>query len=234
MKPDFVTDGVAKSVAKSVANPTTERDSRNRASACAGNGPLSGEMAGDASTVWAQWPREPERWFARFEVFRTLGPQRSLVEAYALVARAQGLRAKSPGKHWKLAAETWQWHDRATAWDRTERARLHALESERRFDARELRLAMIDRLLEAVFRVLIAAEMDKVDREEARAWLPTLRIFFKDLLQAQRSEWSMPIETGSTEITLHADDLLQAQAALEKWEAERARLLADNREGKTK
>lgn len=186
--------------------------------------------------AWQQLAGEPDKWFARFEVYRTLGPRRTLAETYRLVAGAEGLRGKRPGKAWTRAASRFAWQARATAWDHVERARLRKLEVERRFDAREVRLGMIDRLLEAVFGVLIAAEVDKLGREEARLWLPTLRVFFKDLLAAQRNEWRVaPEEVGAATdatqdaaqdaVTLRADDLLAAQAALERWQAERARLL---------
>lgn len=180
--------------------------------------------------IWAQQSDEPDRWFARFEVFRALGPRRSLAETYRLVAKAEGLTGKRPDKHWTRRARLHNWRKRAGAWDAAERTRLRRLEAERRFDAREVRLGMIDHLLEAVFQVLAKAEMDKMERDEARSLLPTLRIFFKDLLAAQRMEWHQwaemqPAQDAPTEVTLHAEDLLQAQAALERWQTERDALL---------
>lgn len=188
------------------------------------------EAETDAQAIWRQAAHEPDKWFARFEVFRTLGAQRSLAEAYRLVAQAEGLRGQGPNRHWTRMARRFAWRARASAWDVAERARLRRLEAERRFDAREARLGMIDHLLEAVFRVLVAAEMDKLGRDEARQWVPMLRIFFKDLLAAQRVEWQTGLgeETRSAAadtVTLHADDLLRAQAALERWQTARVSLL---------
>ena len=79
---------------------------------------------------------------------------------------------------------------------------------------------MIDRLLETVFSVLLAADMETLDSEEARKSLPTLRVLFKDLIAAQRAELGLPAagkEAGAAAVRFTADDLLAAQRELEDF-----------------
>lgn len=69
----------------------------------------------------ADWDRqegEPGNWFDRFERFRRMGPQRSLLAAAA--AEANERQKKFPGHAsgaWRDAAERWRWKARAAAWD---------------------------------------------------------------------------------------------------------------------
>lgn len=68
---------------------------------------------------WERREGEPKRWFLRFEIFRTLGPGRSL-NAAVNQERASKSRAESrhaPGS-WRNAARTWDWITRAQAWDK--------------------------------------------------------------------------------------------------------------------
>jgi hypothetical protein len=187
-------------------------------------------MEAAAHPIWAQAPDEPDKWFARFEVYRALGPARSLIQAYRLVAQVEGLSGRQPSGYWWEVARRDQWQARAAAWDAAEEAQRQPVEDaaasvERPNGEHENRRHMVNHLLRAVYRLLVAAEMDKMARDEARELLPMLRVFFKDLLAAHRAE--APPEDGDrrTDATLRADDLLAAQSALERWHAERKRLL---------
>ncbi len=177
-------------------------------------------MSNEAVPMWERLPNEPGNWYARFEFYRLLGPKRTLNQAYRMAAKLEGLRGKRAGQGWSEAARRWDWTARAEAWDQAQRERLRAGEEDRRFDARERRLQMIDRLLEAVFDVLLRAEMDMLDSEEALTRLPTLRLLFKDLIGAQRAELGLPAagqEAGAEPVRLTADDLIAAQRELERW-----------------
>lgn len=61
---------------------------------------------------------EPAKWHARYELFRSLGPNRSLLAAYnAEREKARKSPTASVPSSWKEAADRWRWKERATAWD---------------------------------------------------------------------------------------------------------------------
>ncbi len=176
-------------------------------------------MQDEAVPPWERRAEEPGKWYARFEIYRTLGPQRSLNQAYRLAARLEELHGKHPGEYWSKIARRWEWAARAEAWDQAQRERLRAMDEDRRFDARERRLQMIDRLLDTVFNVLLRADMEALASDEVRAGLPTLRMLFKDLLSAQRADLGLPTATkaGVESVRFTADDLLAAQRELDEF-----------------
>ena len=177
-------------------------------------------MQEGVAPVWERMAAEPGIWYARFEIYRLLGPARTLARAYRTAARLEGLYGKRPSRGWTAPARDWKWAERAGAWDQAQREWLRAIEEDRRFDAREQRLQMINRLLQMVFKVLLAADIEKLDTDGARSALPTLRVLFKDLIAAQRAELSPPAigkEAGVAEVRFTADDLLAAQKELEEF-----------------
>ena len=184
--------------------------------------PIASAFRKCSEDPWARQPDEPARWYARFDVYRLLGPTRTIEATYRLIAQLENLTGSRPGQAWYAAAKTYDWQPRADAWDAHERQRLRAIDEDRRFDAREHRLTMIDRLLGAVFNVLLAANLDQMDIDQARAWLPTMRLLFKDLLNAQRTDLGLPAIADTADATLTpftADDLIAAQAHLDRWSA---------------
>jgi hypothetical protein len=57
---------------------------------------------------WDQQPDEPGRCYARFLLFRNMGPSRSVEAAYRLVARAkEGEKRRAPGA-WHRASQTYR------------------------------------------------------------------------------------------------------------------------------
>lgn len=66
---------------------------------------------------WAQQKGEPPAAYARFLLYRNLGPARSLDAAYALYSKAtEGNEKRTPG-NWNQESTQWKWQERATAWD---------------------------------------------------------------------------------------------------------------------
>ncbi len=129
------------------------------------------------------------------------------------------LHGKHPGEYWSKIARRWEWAARAEAGDQAQRERLRAMDEDRRFDARERRLQMIDRLLDTVFNVLLRADMEALASDEVRAGLPTFCMLFKDLLSAQRADLGLPTATkaGVESVRFTADDLLAAQRELDEF-----------------
>lgn len=80
--------------------------------------------------AWDQLPDEPAKWFARFGVYRGLGPARTIDRAWracqekladtseASVAMANGQRQVKASRHWFVKSKLFRWVERATEWDR--------------------------------------------------------------------------------------------------------------------
>jgi len=163
--------------------------------------------------AWDQLPNESNRWYARFERFRLRGPKRSLEAVFRLEQGLEADEEKRPGHVWYVTARKFDWWGRASAWDATERERIRGLEVVRRFDERERRLSLIDKMLSAVERAIVGAEVDAATKEEAREMFPTLRLFLRDLIGAQRVELGEGLDGVSGDdggVTFTADDLAAA------------------------
>lgn len=62
---------------------------------------------------WDQLPGEPDASYARFLVYRNLGPGRSLRDAYG----ATKGRKRHPSGHYQREAADYDWQARAQSWD---------------------------------------------------------------------------------------------------------------------
>ena len=164
--------------------------------------------------IWEQGAEEPALWFDRFEVFRLIGPSRSLGEAYRRVVGLGLLVGVRPGPRWYEAARRWGWFVRAEAWDEVERVRLREREATSRFDARQARLRRIAEQMRLAEGVLELAELATLTTAEARLLLPTIRLWLRDLLAAERVEFGF--DQDEVGVTLHfsADELGRARAEL--------------------
>jgi hypothetical protein len=85
---------------------------------------------------WPRMPREPARWFSRFNRFRLAGPRRSLLATYNAERDTARKGATIPGA-WHEAAERWCWRQRAEGWDAAQLAAEDAAWTERRREQRE-------------------------------------------------------------------------------------------------
>jgi len=97
---------------------------------------------------WERQPGEPREWYRRFRLFLSIGPGRSVEEAFW---RWIGERDRPVDPVWLEMARNWQWFERAARWD-AEGAPLE----EEEFDGTEV-VAQARRLL-----VLIAQEIDRL------------------------------------------------------------------------
>ena len=83
-------------------------------------------MAESEPKAWQQRPGEPDESYARFLLYRNLGPGRTLQVAYNAFV-SQFKNAQEPDKrnktqlsipgHWGEDSARWEWVDRASAWD---------------------------------------------------------------------------------------------------------------------
>lgn len=72
---------------------------------------------------WDRLEGEPNQWYARFEQFRLLGPNRTIVAIYNDERAKKGkskLYTFPPA--WQKYAAEWRWRERAEAWDEAQRA----------------------------------------------------------------------------------------------------------------
>jgi hypothetical protein len=78
-------------------------------------------MNDDDAKPWDRRPDEPARWFARFELFRLAGPNRSLLGAYKSERERRGANGTKPPltipESWAHNAVVWEWRSRAEEWD---------------------------------------------------------------------------------------------------------------------
>ena len=163
--------------------------------------------------TWDRKPDEPNLWYDRFDVYRLLGPRRSVERAFNVLRQSGQLRGARPGAAWYNAAKQWHWKQRAEAWDTQERERLRQIESTRREDAHNERIDMIQVILDTSFERLLPT-LQLPDNTDLAAF----RLIFKDALEQQRRE--LPIDDTDDhheEVTITADDLLAAQRQLSSW-----------------
>jgi hypothetical protein len=78
-------------------------------------------MTTDATKPWDQCEGESDAAYARFLIYRNLGPSRSLDLAYRTVQEGQdgapeGAERRAPGR-WHNDSRTFAWVERARAWD---------------------------------------------------------------------------------------------------------------------
>jgi hypothetical protein len=172
-------------------------------------------MDTEARPIWERQPGEPGKWFARFETYRLLGPNRTIDKAYHASGGQPERRANGA---WRENARRWNWQVRAEVWDEHARGQVRAREEQRRFDRREVRLHMIDRLLEEVFDALVAADLHALPTSAARAALPILRALFRDLVCVERAELNTP-DAGHSAAIISVEDMQRVYRDLVAWRA---------------
>lgn len=164
-----------------------------------------------------QWDRqadETDEWYDRFALYLYMGSNRTLAAAHAFAARLARGAAHGHLGSWRRVAAKYQWRERAAAYDAagggrqaTQNRGADARTSERTDDER---LRMVVELLRQVYGVLRQAELATLTRDEARQSLPTLRLFFRDLLRLYQSEAAQVASSNETGgALLSADDFLR-------------------------
>lgn len=112
--------------------------------------------------AWDRLEDEPIRWFDRFERFRSMGPQRTLLGCVQGEAKEGNKKQPSgiPGA-WSEAAEAWRWRERAEAWDAAQTQLARAAESSDLADRRKKWIASARALQDKAMERL--ATIDAVD-----------------------------------------------------------------------
>jgi hypothetical protein len=113
---------------------------------------------------WERWPREPRKWFARFDkYFRSLGSERTVEEAYRRwkAKEAPDRKGARAPKSWGQMSRKWLWWERAEKWDEEEK-RQRWLQEKR---SREEALRAIEGILRTghnIVNAVLKPEMDRV------------------------------------------------------------------------
>lgn len=91
---------------------------------------MAEELLESLEIPWEQLPGESELQFSWFDCYKNLGPERSIARAYSMWYSTHGkVRPKSSGE-WNRAAKTFLWEERASLWDREQRAEFKVRDEE--------------------------------------------------------------------------------------------------------
>jgi hypothetical protein len=175
---------------------------------------------------WDRQAAETEEWYDRFALYLYMGPTRTVAAAHAFATRFARGAAQGQPDSWRRAARRYDWKRRAAAFDaelcrkslaslavhegtgKEAVAEKAGLENAGRDWTGEERLRMVSELLRQVYAVLRHADLLTMTKEEARQLLPTLRLFFRDLLTFYQTEAArFAAESGSAG-ALDADDFM--------------------------
>jgi hypothetical protein len=173
----------------------------------------------DARAPWDQIEGEPDRWYARFQVYMELGVMRTMKMAAKVAGEKTRGRPLALTGDWTYVAQRWYWRERAHAWDVRQRDLLALSERNTRMALHQRRVARMEDQMDEVSAVLDAAHLTEADEEQARKWMPQMRVFLRDLLVAERKEFERgDYERDDPEATLEitAEDLRAAQRQLEE------------------
>lgn len=113
---------------------------------------------------WLQQPNEKMLWFDRFEVYRNIGPDRSLLSTYRLVRKAplrDGQELSIPSS-WSQAYHRYHWKERAEAFDKLELEKLSEELGERRQENRRKRIKLLDKAFEKVNQAIDSLEPSRM------------------------------------------------------------------------
>jgi hypothetical protein len=166
---------------------------------------------------WEQMDGESNVWFGRFQLYLGLGPMRTLISTPAAVSKQTG-KSCSYNPEWGRHSRIWRWRERAQAWDAHQRDLLAVAERNSRAALKSRRLDVIGDYLDVVRGVLDNANLEEADQQQSRQWLPQMRQFLLELLEAERKECEGPEYTRNDPLNaapITADDLRAAQRALD-------------------
>jgi len=175
--------------------------------------------------AWERQAGEPNLWYGRFEVFRLLGPGRSIEAVFQAEGPAKvgkGQQKRRPSRHWYRASQRWRWPERAEAWDGAERDLIRAAEAAGRVERHRLRLERAGAAQAFAASGLTVAELGTLSKEEARSMLGVLRLMLLEGMKAERLEDGESTENVvAVAAKVTAEDVIRGEVDLDGWWAER-------------
>lgn len=182
---------------------------------------------------WERMENEPILWYTRFERYRLMGSNRSLLGVYKTELGRKEQNNKPPVNApmvWRKAAESWNWKARAESWDMQEveaRAAAAALqqakeEAEKERERQEWRLKR-RQLAQGLF-AKAAAALNSVGGENPIANLSQVANTVKIVLGELRAEFDdLPTQRG---INFNLDPEKLATKTDEELEALKASIIS--------
>lgn len=123
---------------------------------------------------WDRQPGEPPFWFHRFERYRLLGPDRSLLAAYNdwRIEKGREKATGCPGS-WSRARDRWTWVQRAQVWDEHVASEVAARVEAQRIEILSSGFAQQHERVRALkgLATLLLEEL----QEEDKRWLPDVK-----------------------------------------------------------
>ena len=154
--------------------------------------------------VWDRMEDEPARWYDRFEVYRMLGPGRSIEAAYRMATGSD----RRPGSLWHQRSKEFNWRARSESWDADGWRQQASEEEDRRKLAREWRLRMLADVREWAYLSLKRAKLLDMDMGETRERLSVLRMMLSDAIRLERAEFGEVDPGGDNEAPGEFEDLV--------------------------
>jgi hypothetical protein len=170
---------------------------------------------------WNQQPGEAPHWFNRFEIYRTLGPSRSIEKAFQTCRQLEGLAGRRPSPAWYINAQQFHWQDRAFAWDRSLHHQRQKQKAAGQHAASDNRLEIIDYTIRLMVYLLRKANLQNLTERQARQFLPIARTILRDMIREHRLEIGLPAHLLDDDPDLPAftaDDFLKATKELTQWQ----------------
>lgn len=162
-------------------------------------------MNTDIKHPWDQLDDEPNQWFERFELFKELGPERTLIAVFRKAKDSKGLKRTANGLPgaWRTAIDRYQWWSRAHAWDLHQRQlRRQRLEEERNLIIDEIVAIAHKELLQKVKQMAeFPLARRTVDTEDGTVIVMPARWSFRDMAILTKAAMDLVNEaTGHSEV----------------------------------
>ena len=164
---------------------------------------------------WDRQPNEPALWYDRLQIFRLLGPGRTLDAVYRIVSGKKG-RA---GGAYTANARIWRWVQRSEDWDAAGWQAQSAEEELRRREARERRLLIIGEARESAVEALRNANLRNISPDTALEIISQIRLLLRDTLTMERREIGESDELQEQQVELGTPADVEAMIA-KTWGAD--------------
>jgi hypothetical protein len=169
---------------------------------------------------WEQVKGESNRWYARFESFRLIGPNRSLLAAVNADRVARGVnRTRSVPQGWAKNAKHWHWRERAEAWDAAQRlearqSRARAIEEMNRRHVHE-----VQALQSKAFQRLKAMELERLSPADVlRFCLESAKLERTIMSAPEGDEINLSPTPSGAGVSFSVEDAVRADQELEVFE----------------
>lgn len=163
----------------------------------------------DPPILWERQSGEPNRWYGRFiNYYVPLGADRSFEQAFRNWYKDQPSKANQsnsrrkvrPSVTWYDQARTWNWKERAEAWDRDQARKRAVAEDKEKEDWQAKR-----RQLMTGYFAKLAQGLSSLDKLGEGASLGAITQAVKMILDQNRLEYGLPTEISKIDQTIDVE-----------------------------